>query len=67
MSKKRKKKNNKDCLDEPLFETDEYFAFIAGYTPCGFPYGVTWEQMEEIDRLEGMTSKNDDTDEELPF
>lgn len=26
-------------------EQDDTFFFIAGYTPGGAPYGVTWEQM----------------------
>ena len=31
----------------PLFESDESFAYIAGYTPNGAPYGVSWEEREE--------------------
>ena len=27
-------------------DSDENFAFIAGYTPGGYPYGVTWEEMQ---------------------
>lgn len=47
MSKKKK------CR-EPEYDIyqDENFAFIAGYTPGGFPYGVTWEEQAEIDRQE---------------
>jgi hypothetical protein len=26
---------------------DSNFAFIVGYTSMGFPYGVTWEEMDE--------------------
>jgi len=26
-------------------ESDSTFAFIAGYTPGGFPYGTTWEEL----------------------
>jgi len=25
---------------------DERFAYIAGYTSWGFPYGVTWDELE---------------------
>ena len=28
-------------------DSDETFAFIAGYTSWGFPYGVTWEEIGE--------------------
>lgn len=24
---------------------DDVFFYIAGYTSCGAPYGVTWEEM----------------------
>jgi hypothetical protein len=27
-------------------DSDENFAFIAGYTAGGYPYGVTWEEWE---------------------
>ncbi|MEI6166519.1 MAG: hypothetical protein WCS52_04935 [bacterium] len=30
-----------------LSDSDDTFAFIAGYTPGGFPYGVTWEELGE--------------------
>ncbi|MFA6103481.1 MAG: hypothetical protein WCV67_08975 [Victivallaceae bacterium] len=32
-------------------DSDEDFAFIAGYTSWGFPYGVTWEEQEELERI----------------
>ena len=32
-------------------ESDDTFAFIAGYTSGGAPYGVTWEEMEEIEQF----------------
>lgn len=57
-----KKKNN--ILNSDI-ESDETFAFIAGYTECGFAYGVTWEEIggkadiDEIDR--------EDTEEDVPF
>lgn len=37
-------------------ESDENFAYIAGYTSGGFPFGVTWEEWEEIESLD---QKND--------
>lgn len=44
------KKKREDKLN-PLcgFESDENFAMIIGYTSGGFPYGVTYEEMEPID------------------
>lgn len=32
---------------EISIESDDTFAFIAGYTSGGFPYGITWEEMEQ--------------------
>ena len=31
-------------------ESDDFFAYIAGYTPGGAPFGITWEEMEESER-----------------
>lgn len=28
-------------------DSDDTFAHIAGFTPAGFPYGVTWEELDE--------------------
>lgn len=46
------KMTNKKKHQEPDIYQDENFAFIAGYTPGGFPYGITWAEQEEIDRRE---------------
>ena len=37
---------------EALADSDENFAFIAGYTPGGFPYGITWEEAAELEQKE---------------
>lgn len=37
-------------VDNPF--QDENFFFIAGYTPGGAPYGVTWEEAREEGLLE---------------
>src|SRR5580700_7670656 len=34
-------------LENLLFDSDEHFYFIAGYTSGGFPYGITWEDAIE--------------------
>ena len=33
--------------DDPYPDSDETFAYIAGSTSWGFPYGVTWEEIGE--------------------
>ena len=40
-----KKKKRNQSTDEILDDMDDRFAFIAGYTPGGFPYGTTWEEL----------------------
>ena len=42
--KKREDKLNALCG----FESDENFALIIGYTSGGFPYGVTYEELKQI-------------------
>ena len=42
---RNKEKNNNSFDFYP--DSDENFAYIAGYTSWGFPYGVTWEEMGE--------------------
>lgn len=44
-------------------DSDEIYAFIAGYTEGGFPYGVTWEEIEKHEGIENKVEK----DIELPF
>ncbi len=44
----RRKRTQKKELEDAV-ESDETFAFIAGYTPGGAPYGVTWEEWERAD------------------
>ncbi len=77
MAQKSKRKKYKRYVDEPVFESDEYFAYIAGYTDGGFPYGITWEEAREIEKSDsqfgkdfGLTDckKEECTDDfELPF
>lgn len=34
--------------------SDETYAYIAGYTGWGFPYGITWEEMERYADKESL-------------
>ena len=46
MSRKKRKIPTDDILDVRMDgDMDDTFAFIAGYTPGGFPYGTTWEEL----------------------
>ena len=46
VNKEKKKAAKKQQLDYFLFDSDEHFYFIAGYTIGGCPYGITWEEAE---------------------
>jgi Uncharacterised protein family (UPF0158) len=48
MAKKKSRQQAAALVMEP--ESDDYFAYIAGYTSGGAPYGITWEEQEELDR-----------------
>jgi hypothetical protein len=43
---KGQKKAEKLALENP--DQDENFAFIAGYTSDGAPYGITWDEWDQI-------------------
>ena len=44
-ARQRKKEEKKQLTEEiTLFDSDDHFYFIAGYTSGGFPYGTTWEE-----------------------
>ena len=48
MTKKKSEKRAPELFMEP--ENDDHFAYIAGYTSGGAPYGITWEEQDEIER-----------------
>lgn len=71
-TRKSRRKNQREELELNLFESDETFAFIAGYTSGGVPFGITWEEMKAIEQrekenLEKRKSIQCDEDIDLPF
>ena len=46
MGRKKQVKNEAVHVD-PYPDMDGEFAYIAGYTPGGAPYGVRWEDVGE--------------------
>jgi methyl coenzyme M reductase gamma subunit len=50
MSERKNRKLNKEIKVEDVeFDSDENFAFIVGYTSGGAPYGVTHQEINEIE------------------
>lgn len=46
--KRKARKRKQEFMEEDLWEdSDETFAFIAGYTDGGAPFGITWEEREQ--------------------
>ena len=47
--RKEKKERKKQEKEMELIESDDYYAYIAGYTSNGFAYGITWEEWEQME------------------
>ena len=47
---------NKGKIEQIAPDSDEHFAFIAGYTAGSLPYGVTWEELEKIEGCDAALS-----------
>lgn len=62
--KKKKQALSVECYDLENQESDEYFYYIAGYTPNGAPFGITWEQAIEEGLVESDTIHDSN---DLPF
>ena len=41
----KSKKNQENLFFDMYSDMDDTFSYIAGYTPGGAPYGVTWEEV----------------------
>lgn len=52
--RRRRKENEENKRLAMEYDSDETFAFIAGYTSGGAPFGITHEEMEEIERRESL-------------
>jgi hypothetical protein len=51
LKEERKQRREMDDVSCP-FDQDFNFYYIAGYTPNGFPFGITWEEHERIKEQE---------------
>lgn len=47
----RRVKKQEQKFQDPVLSlgSDGNFAFIAGYTSSGFPYGITWEEWDNME------------------
>jgi hypothetical protein len=41
-------------------DSDDRFAFIAGYTEGGFPYGTTWEELQGNGLVDDVIVRQED-------
>lgn len=66
-NKNRKSNRYKDSFAN-CEEQNDTFAFTAGYTSWGFPYGITWDELEpEAGKGKTLEFKMIDEDEAVPF
>lgn len=69
----KKQKQALQDYEDP--DSNEEFAYIAGYTSWGFPYGIRWDDLKENDTIidakkdceEDLKSTEIGFDLELPF
>jgi hypothetical protein len=54
--RQEKRRQRKRLIEQEEFnlESDETFAFIAGYTEGGAPFGITHEEMADMKKLEEL-------------
>jgi hypothetical protein len=57
--KRKQRENSKNKNQTPLIESDYYFAYIAGYTSGGAPYGITWNEAENFEDNEVVEIQTD--------
>ena len=62
---KKGKKRAKFVEGDLLFSGDENFAFIAGFTSNGVPFGITHEEMKELEPNSNLSIEKEE--KELPF
>ncbi|WP_404454446.1 hypothetical protein LG329_05645 [Virgibacillus necropolis] len=64
--KAAKRQNNIEFLED---ESDETYAFIAGYTSGGAPFGIKWEEWEQDEDNPNSKKGNVPTidEDDLPF
>lgn len=70
---RQKQDRAREALEEEFPDSDGTFAYIAGTTPAGFPYGATWEELDRDGPGEGSSagppadSVDTDEDGDIPF
>ena len=67
MKNKKTNKKNKFDKDYLLFQSDDNFAFIAGFTSNGVPFGLTHEEMRELENEPKISESENKEDIDLPF
>jgi hypothetical protein len=75
-ARRKESRRQQEAREECLFsDSDDTFAYIAGYTPGGTPYGITWEEWGEPEEGNEQPVRNQscsqkeilDDDWDLPF
>ncbi len=56
----RNRNSDLACWGEGGSAPEYGIAYVAGFTEGGFPFGITYEQLEEIERIDAMLAQNGD-------
>jgi hypothetical protein len=48
--RKRREDLKNQAVEQQFPNSDEYLAYIAGYTPGDAPFGITWEEWRQMER-----------------
>jgi len=62
-----KKKSKKQTIEELVPDSDKLFAYVAGYTEGGVPYGVTREELEAAKQAESTQRAGSLTPQKAPL
>jgi len=58
--KRKRREKFKSKQKTQAIESDDYFAYIAGYTSGGAPYGITWEENAKINEDTSQREQKED-------
>lgn len=67
MNNKKRKKKNKNEIEQMTAEEAFGYYFIAGFTEGGAPYGISMEEAEEQGLLDEPNTNQSTDDMDMPF
>lgn len=56
---RQRRRSRRGETHESPFDRDETFAYVAGFTEAGFPYGITWEGWAQLNQKDLLDPEGD--------